>query len=170
METKESDNLNRDQLLEELKAKCKSIVKRDLLLGIIVWIIVILLLIFTWQRLDNPKNIFYIIFWIIIVCFGGWLLLFDFRFLKKVDNLDTPNRLLYWFEKKHRYNFIGWLVSMVFILGGYILEAGFDFGAIVGVVLAIGIIASLFYYGDGPWWYRKDNDIIEQLRELGEKK
>lgn len=57
METKELDNLNRDELFNELKGKCKSVVKRNLY-SFIAWILVILLLIFTWQTPDDPKKIF----------------------------------------------------------------------------------------------------------------
>ncbi len=169
METKELDNLNKDELFNELKGKCKSIVKRDLF-GFIIWILVFVLLIFTWQRLDDPKEIFFFIFWLFVFCFEGWSLLFDLRFLKIVDNLDTPNRLLHWFEKRHRYNFILWLVAIILIFASFLVESSFNLGAVVGVVIGIGIIAYLFYSSDGPWWYRKEKDIIERLRELGEYK
>ena len=169
METKELDNLNRDELFKELKGKCKSVVKRNLY-SFIAWILVILLLIFTWQTPDDSKKIFYFIFWPVLFCFVGWSLLFDLRFLKIVDNLDTPDRLLHWFEKRHRYNYILWLVAGILISVSYLVESGFNFGATVGVVLGIGIIAFLFYSTDGPWWYRKEKDIIERLREFVEKK
>ena len=169
METKELESLNRDELFEELKGKCKSIVKRDLY-GVIVLILVIPLLFFSLQKLGDPKNIIYFISWITIFCYGVWLLLFDYRSLKNFDSLDTPERLLHWFEKKHRYRMITWFIGGIFLSVIFIVESWFKIGAIVGVALAIGIIALLFYYGDGPWWYRKDMDIIEQLRELVEKK
>ena len=100
---------------------------------------------------------------------GGWLLLFDILFLKKADNLDTPD-LLNLFEKKHRYNIIGWLVSLIFVMGGFIFASDFNIGAFVGVAIGIVIIVLLFFNDGGPWWYRKEKDIIEQLRELVEKK
>ena len=168
METNTLDNQTRNELFEELKGKCKSIVKRDLY-GSIVLILVIPLLFFTLQKLGEPKNIIYFILWIAIFCFGGWSLLYDYRSLKNIDSLDTPERLLHWFEKVHRYRMITWFVGGICIFGIMLVGAGFNIGAIMGVALAIGIIALLFYYSDGPWWYRKDMDIIEQLRELVEK-
>ena len=168
METNTLNNENRNELFEELKGKCKSIVKRDLY-GSIVLILVIPLLFFTLQKLGDPKNIFYFISWITIFCYGVWLLLFDYRSLKNLGSLDTPERLLHWFEKVHRYRMITWFVGGICIFGIMLVGAGFNIGAIMGVALAIGIIALLFYYSDGPWWYRKDMDIIEQLRELVEK-
>ena len=56
METNTLNNENRNELFEELKGKCKSIVKRDLY-GVIVLILVIPLLFFTLQKLSDPKTI-----------------------------------------------------------------------------------------------------------------
>ena len=168
METNTLNNQTRNELFEELKGKCKSIVKRDLYESIIL-ILFIPLLFFTAQKLGDPKNIIYFMLWITIFCFGVWSLLYDYRSLKNFDSLDTPERLLHWFEKVHRYRMITWFVGGICIFGIMLVGAGFNIGAIMGVALAIGIIALLFYYSDGPWWYRKDMDIIEQLRELVEK-
>ena len=102
--------------------------------------------------------------------FGGWLLVIDFRFLKKADHLDAPG-LLNLFEKRSRYNFISWLVFyFIFIIGGIFVVSGLDIGAYVGVAIWLVIVAILFYSTGGPWWYRKEKNIIEQLRELVEKK
>ena len=150
METNTLNNENRRELFEELKGKCKSIVKRDLY-GVIVLILVIPLLFFTGQKLGDPKNIIYFILWIAIFCFWGWSLLYDYRSLKNFDSLDTPERLLHWFEKVHRYRMITWFVGGICIFGIMLVGAGFNIGAIMGVALAIGIIALLFYYSDGPW-------------------
>lgn len=169
METNTLNNENRKELFEELKGKCKSMLKRDLY-GFIVLILFIPLLFLTGQKLGEPKNIIYFILWIAIFCFGGWSLLYDYRSLKNIDSLDTPERLLHWFEKVHRYRMIFWIVGCVCIFGIMLVGAGFDIWAIMGVALAIGIMALLFYSSGGPWWYRKDMDIIEQLRELVEKK
>ena len=65
METKELESLNRDELFEELKGKCKSIVKRDLY-SVIICILIIPILFFTAQKLGDPKNIIYLMFWITI--------------------------------------------------------------------------------------------------------
>ena len=170
MNPSEIDNQNRDELFNELKDKCKSIVKFDLYGWLICCIVVIVLLFFTAQRLGDSKDIICFVSWIAVVCFGGCLLLFNFQSLKKIDSLDTPDRLLHWFEKIHRYRMIAWLVSGIFLFVIFLLESGSHFGAIVGIGLAIGIIVLFFYYGNGPWWYRKDKDIIEQLRELVDKK
>ncbi len=168
METNTLNNETRNELFEQVKGKCKSMLKRDLCESIIL-ILVIPLLFFTAQKLGDPKNIIYFMLWITIFCFGGWLLLYDYRSLKNIDSLDTPERLLHWFEKVHRYRMITWFVGGIFLFVIFIVDSWFNIWAIMGVALAIGIIALGYYYSDGPWWYRKDMDIIEQLRELVEK-
>lgn len=170
METNESDNLNRNELFEELKGKCKSIAQRDLYGGLFAMVLVILLLIFSGDRLDNPKNLLYFIFWIVIACLGGWLMLIDYRYLKKNGDLDTPDRLLYWFEKRHRYNLIGWIAICILLIGSLLVEPGADFYGYVGVAFGIAIVVIIFFCCGGPWWYLKEKDIIEQLRELVDKK
>ena len=170
METQELENLNRTDLFEELKDKCKSIVKRDLYCGLVAWFLVILLLIFAGVRLYNPKNMLYTILWIVLVSLAVGLFLYDCWFLKKVGNFDTPDRLLYCFEKKHRYNLIAWLFSLVFIIGIPFVGRGIDYGLIIGMAIATVITVIIMYYSGGPLWYRKEKDIIEQLRELTDKK
>ena len=170
METQELENLNRKELFEELKDKCKSIVKRDLYCGLVAWFLVILLLIFAGVRLDNPKNMLYTILWIVLVSLAVVLFLYDCWFLKKVGNFDTPDRLLYCFEKKHRYNLIAWLFSLVFIIGIPFVGRGIDYGLIIGMAIVTVITVIIMYYSGGPLWYRKEKDIIEQLQELTDKK
>lgn len=174
MDAKELDNLNRDELFKELKGNCKSIVKRDLYINIFVCILGIPLLFFTAQRLilDETVSIAYYIFWIVIVCLGCGLLLFDFQSLKKVDKLDTPDRLLYWFEKKFRpdLRYIFWLVLCLFIARRSSPSSHVSvFENYLVVVIGFVIMALIFYRG-APWVNRKEKVIIERLRELVKKK
>ena len=67
MNPSEIDNQNRDELFNELKDKCKSIVKRDLYCWLLCSILVIPLLFSTAQRLlDGSVSIPYYIFGIVI--------------------------------------------------------------------------------------------------------
>ena len=97
-------------------------------------------------------------------------MLFDVQFLKKVGKQDTPDWLLHCFEKNHRYRMIIWLVTLIVLFAYILVDFDFHWAAIVSEVLVIVILALLFYYGDGLWWYRNEKDVIEQLRELVEKK
>ncbi len=97
-------------------------------------------------------------------------MLFDYRFLKIFDNLDTPERLLYWFEKKHRYGVIGCLVVGASYIGTILAEPGMDLLDYLAVAIGFIISILLFFYCGFPSWYSKEKDIIEQLRELVDKK
>lgn len=167
METKELDNPCKEEFLE-IKGQCKSRVKRDVYTGLICVIILILLL-FDGLRVDGPKNMLSTMIMIAIVCSVVWMTVLSFRYLKKVDNLDTPDQLLYWFEKKHRYDLISWLVNCLLFTGLFLAKPGSNLWIYVGVAVGIVIVA-LFCYSGGSLWYRKEKDTIEQLRELAEKK
>ena len=171
METKELDVLNRGELFEELREKCKSFVEHEFY-GWIICIcgILLILLFFSELLTDYHNNMLDSIIWIVFLCMGGLFILLDFRFLKKFDNLDTPDRLLYWFEKRHRYNFIVWLVSCILITCIFLIKPSLDLWAYVCVAIGIVIVVILFFYCGGPLWYRKEKEIIEQLRELIGKK
>lgn len=162
METKELDSQQRVELFKELKDKCKSNVKRDLYIWLACCILLIPLF-FTVIRLE------FFIFLIAILCLGGWYSLFNFRLLKQFDNFDTPERLLYMFEKRHRFDLILSLVSSIGIVGIYFLTYGLSFWSYLSAAFFIVIVAVIYYSG-GPLTYKKDTNIIEQLRELVDKK
>ena len=164
----ETNDLNRDELFEEVKDKCKSLVKRDLYSWLICGIVVILLL-FDGLRVGAPKSMLSTICLIAIVCLGGLSMMFDYWFLKKVDKLDTPDRLLYYFEKKHRFNLIVLFVSFILFLGIIFVKSGVDFWIIVVIPIIVEIA---FYNSGGPrtWYRKKEQVIIEQLRRLIEQK
>ena len=174
METKELDNLKRDDFLRMLKDK----LKREINSNIFFIILVILILFFSVQRLlDNPKNSFdfiIVLLWGWFLLYKGWFTLFNYRFLKKVDNLDTPDRLLRWLEKSYRYKMIGGIVSCIILLlfGIFLFKTGLDFWGYVGAIgiVIIAIVSIVSYFRGGSGWYRKEKDMIEQLRELIEKK
>lgn len=168
METKESDSQLSVELFEGLKGKCKSSVKRDLYIWLACCIILIPLF-FTGIKLDDYKGIKFFIFLIVILCMGGWFSLFNIRLLKQFDNFDTPERLLYCFEKRHRFDLILWLVSCIGIIGIYFLTYGLSFWSYLSAAIFIVVFAFIYYSG-GPLMYRKDSDIIEQLHELVDKK
>lgn len=169
METEEFNNLNRDKLFEELRGKCKKLAKRDFYGWLIGCCILVIPFFFISPRLDSPKNIFFFTFLIVIICLGSWFALFNFRFLKKFDTLDTPDRLLTWLEKKHRYNLILWLVACICLIGSYFASCDFSIGTYLGAAVLIVFIVIIFC-GGGPLWYLKEKLIIEQLQELVDKK
>ena len=171
METKELDNLSRTELFELFKAKCKSNAKRGICIGLIVLLSVVYILFTNWQRPDDTKSIIFFIFQIVIGCISGWAVLNNYLLLKRIDNLDTPDQLLYHLEKTHRYNLIGLFVLFIFFTGWFFVR-GSDFidyvsGAIC-LVATVAILFCIFYKNSARNWLSKERR--KQLQEHVEKK
>lgn len=168
METKELDNLSRTELFEELKGKCKSNAKRDFYGGLLLLILAILYLLYPIRESpDETISMIYYIFWTVMGCASAWEALYNYRLLKKIDNLDTPDELLYRFEKKHRYNIIIFIAAWI-ILFIYIAMTGFDYVYLAIWIVATVVILFCFYKNHG--WYGNEKEIIKQLQELVDKK
>ena len=103
METQASDNLNKMVLFEEIKRKCKSRARNELFtsLCLLLFVIVTFLLLERTHDSHESKNIIFYIFSIVFLCISGWLILFSYRFYKRIDTLGTPEQLLHHFEKKN---------------------------------------------------------------------
>ena len=164
METKEMDNLSQTELFEELKGKCKSNAKRDFYGGLLLFIVAILYLLFPIrERPDETISMIYYIIWIVIGCASVWDALYNYRLLKKIDNLDTPDELLYHFEKKYRYNNIIFIAVWI-LLFIYIAMTGFVYVELAIWIVATVVILFCFYKNHG--WFGKEKEIIKQLQEL----
>lgn len=170
METKELDNLSRTELFELFKAKCKSNAKRGICIGLIVLLSVVYILFTNWQRPDDTKSIIFFIFQIVIGCISGWAVLNNYLLLKRIDNLDTPDQLLYHLEKTHRYNLIC-LFFLFFLLAGFSsgVQILIDYvsGAIC-LVATVAILFCIFYKNSARNWLSKERR--KQLQERVEKK
>lgn len=172
METKESDNLNKAELFEVLKDKCKSIVKSEFYCGLIGLILVILTLLFrTGKRPDDPEFIVelmpWIVPWIVVVCLTGWVVLNSYLMLKRIDNLDTPDQLLRRFKKTCRYNTLflsdAWIIMIIFCAMTGVDYWSLAFWIVFTVVIIFGYYKNLGLFGT-------DKEMIKQLQELVEKK
>ena len=106
METKELDNLNRGELFKELKGKCKSRTKIGLY-GWLALLFLLLLLVFLEVNISYKLNqnlqhreITLYIEEALFICAFCWYSLNNYRFLQKIDGLDSPDQLLHFYEKK----------------------------------------------------------------------
>jgi hypothetical protein len=168
MEIKELDNLSRTELFEVLKGKCKSNAKRDFYAGLMFLSLAILYLLFPIRESADESNpMIYFIFWIGYGCLSVWEAIYNYRLLKKIDNLDTPDELLYRIEKKHRYNII-FYIALWILLFIYIAMTGFDYVNLTIWIVATVVILFCFFKNLG--WYGQDKEMMKQLRELVEKK
>ena len=141
METNESDNLSRDELFEVLKDKSRT-------------------------SASSFQNITFIIFIILICCMEGWSLLYNYRFKKMIDTIETPDQLLYCYEKKKRYeNLFGF--SALIIMAAFTILTDWKNGYWIVLAAAVGSI--IYYIKNGSYLSRKETKIVKQLQELIKK-
>ncbi len=175
METKEFDDLSRDELFEELKDKCKSRAKRYFYGISIIFILIIVLLLILLPKPDvhHIEDCLPFIFWTLICCLAIWSALSYYLFYKRVESIDSPERLLNDFNKTTRKDMIlgiiGWiaLIANALIIA-FIKQDMSSWSSTLGIVFA-GFIVFLMYKSGYNRPYRKDEEIREQLRELIEK-
>ena len=173
METKELDNLSGDELFEVLKGKCKSKSRVNISVGLALFILIIAGIIYRKiHPFEYRQGIPYISFFIeyaLIGCACGLWALNNYRFLKKSDSLDTPDQLMYWFEKKVRNDRIYFFIC----LSAYLLDLCLCFYTPLWVGLTVFIAffafgAFLYFKYDNSIW-NSSNKILDQLRELVDK-
>lgn len=180
MKPEDLDNLNRDELFAVIKGKCMSRAKRDIYLGSAFLILLILFLI--WLVIYYPQKsvfsdsirdgILYPVYVIVFCCLGGWIILSNYWFKKKIANVDTPDQLLRYYEKKERNNrLFSYFNSCAFMLiVTYPLVRGGGIGFIIMisalvVVLAVLSTAAGIYLGHTN---RRDL-LLEKLQDLVEE-
>lgn len=169
METQSLDNRNRDKMLEQIKDKCKSRVKRSSTFGIlIVLIVTIVFLFYLGQRLDDTKTISSFILWIVIGCLAGWTVLYNYRFNKEIDNLDTPNQLLSRFKEYARTETITACIAWLLLIVDCFFSTSNQYFLAIEVLLGF-VVCIIFYIKGYGRWYRRDKEIKEQLQELIDK-
>ena len=171
MKPEELNSLNKDELFQMLKGKCKSRARISLYFGLI------LLLFFIWMMYHFGFSNVTVSTRYLVVGFGClivWQVLYDCLYMKRIDKIDTPNQLLYYFKKKNRTVTVIFVVSFLLWLVWWAVKA---FGAVdsyfeyVMLAVAFVIIAYIIYSGNRPGSVRnaKDLEIIEQLEKLIEK-
>lgn len=169
METEALDNLSRGERFEMLKKMCRS---RTIMYITIIAMAAVLVLILVFQMYSGPKpfdtkDMISFVIWLVIGCIAGWLGLYNYRFKKKIDDLETPEQLLSWFRKNSLIEKIagssGWLLVIIESV------VRVNLFSIIEAVAAFVIILFFTIKSYGPW-YRKEKEIIEQLQELVEKK
>ena len=176
METKELDNLSRDELCEKIKRKCISRSRVYYYGGIIILIILIASFIYLICRgtiLFDDANFSSSIFDIILVCMAGWLVLNSYWYKKKIEKIDKPSELLHFFERKSRID-IYFCLALWFALFGVKCVKLFKTTTIgfEQVLLAIALVALayLIYVTNKPGSVRaRDMEIIKQLQDLIDK-
>lgn len=167
METGDSFNQGRDEMFEDLKQRCKSRAKAacsPMLITVIILLLVMSSLTFgLWGK--GIDDISFYVFWLVFCCAGGLITLFNFRFAKKIDHLDTPDQLLESFKKHLRVELISGSVLWLFIIVDCFVRG--NLFSVIGSMFAFVLVLSLVIKGYGRW-NRRDKEIIEDLQQLVE--
>ena len=174
METKDLDNLSGNEMFETLKAKCKSKSRANIIFGLALFILIIAgILYLRSYPLEYRQGIACIsllIEFAIIACASGLWALNNYRFLKKAGSLDTPDQLMYWYEKTIRIDRILFFLCLI----AYLLDLNLSLltplwvGLTAFVVLSV-VFSLIFFKSDSSFWNSR-NKILEQLQELIDKR
>ena len=177
METKELENLNKDELFKVIKDKCKSRSQLSFYCGLLLLFLIVVSIIYTGIRgvlsLNDIDGIVSFLFFVLLGCAVGWSVLCNYRFIKKTDMIDTPEQLWYSYEKKIKNDKV-FLIALGLVLIGnmfsYINYNGENNNYLrLGFWIVFFVSIFLVNYRNG-FMSGKDKVIIEQLRELVEKK
>ena len=177
METKELDNLNKDELFKVIKDKCKSRSQLSFYCELLLLFLIVVSIIYTGIRgvlsLNDIDGIVSFLLLVLLGCAVGWSVLYNYRFIKKTDIIDTPEQILYCYEKKTKNDKVFFIALGLVLLGNmfsYIYYNGENNNYLrLGFWIVFFVSIFLIYYRNG-FMRRKDREIIEQLRKLVGKK
>ena len=99
METNTLDNQSRSERFERIKAECRSQAKRRLRLYAVFTLTFIAFLIIAVVVLNRVHVIPTCMLLFFVISFV-WSAVINYRFLQRLDNLETPEELLHCFEKR----------------------------------------------------------------------
>lgn len=176
MKHEELDNLSKEELFEQIKGKCRLRNKINLYVGGFCLLFIIVASV--WFALTKyPYEVRDIVFLIenaVFACLLVWLILYSYRYNKIFDSLDTPDELLYWYEKRIRKGRIFAIVFFIvfyaaIILREYIGESLNSDSLIRLVVLLAALVILIPILVSGGVVLGRDMKTIEQLRKLVEK-
>ena len=177
MEQKESSNFSNDALYSVIKDKCKSRTKFHFYSGLMCLFLVILCVIYCGfqvvQYNFDIEDVAYFVAYMILGCAVIWFVLNNYRFLQKIDTLDTSDKLLYQYDKKIRH--YPKIFSIFFWVLGVNIINSTNFSSHHAISLVrLGVLIALFAYCiylffKRGYMSRSDKEIIEQLQELTKK-
>lgn len=184
MKAADINNLNRRETFEMFADKCKSRANVSICAGLIILGLAIAALV--WALNCHPQSpyfddidaIFFFAYFISIVCATGCSVLFNYRYKKEIDRLDTPDQLLDLFEKKLRYE-KRFFILPVIILMAYIFYDGLIqpfvrldtnradmFYTFEKLAYVIGTVLCTLYVCKPRIISRRDEKLIDQLYDF----
>ena len=166
MEAEALSNISRGGMFEELKGKCKS--RTNIIIGCILIVLLasIWVMIDVWQKLDDTKDIISLILCIAIGCLSVWSFLYFYQYKKKISSLTTPDQLLSLFKKSNRVEIITASAVWVLIILETFVSGNIKSTIFMLVAFVVVLVLTIKRWG---YWYRRGDEITEQLQELIKK-
>lgn len=167
-------NLSREECIERIKDESRSQAKRRMIGGAVFLLIIIIVLIFFNATEQNLARIIYTCQYSIWAFAAGWFAVNNFRYFRMVDSLNTPEHLLYWYEKTIKNNRNAYYLGMLGLIGNVIdpfalIDRQWVW-IFVELTIDVALLALLIYsYFKGDFFkYQtdRDEDIIGRLQDL----
>ena len=169
METNTLDNQSRSERFELIKAECRSQAK--LRLWIFAAALLIPLFLFIAVVVQNRLRLTPLCLALVYGVSFLWSIVIDYRFLKRLDNLDTPEELLHCFEKKlSNQRNSAYLVILGLV--GLIIDS-FEWEWVTLTLAAVVVAFLIYSYFKGDYVQYKssrDDEILSRLVDLVENK
>lgn len=178
MEQKESADLSNDALFNVIKDKCISKAKFHFYSGLMLLFLVIAGAIYCgFQVIQynlDIEDVAYFLSFLILLCAVIWFVLNNYRFLQKTDTLDTPDKLLYQYDKKIRhygkiFSIFIWVLWVNLINSPNFSSHNLSVRVVrVTIIIVLSALCIYLLFKRG-YMSRSDKEIIEQLQELTKK-
>ena len=178
MEQRESSNLSNNALFNVIKDKCKSKSKFHFYSGLMWLFLVIVGVIYCGslviQYNFDIEDVAFFVALMILGCALIWFVLNNYRFLQKTDTLDTPDKLLYQYDKKIRhypkiFSIFLWVLG-VNLINSTNFSSHHLSALVVRLTFLIVLVAySIYLFFKSGYLSRSDKEIIKQLQKLTKK-
>lgn len=170
-------NLSKDECFVRIKAECRSQAKQRLRFDVILALFTIaIIIVFAWKWLDHGRNVRILPFFqFSVLCLAAvWAAVSNYRCLQWVDNLNTPEHLLHWYEKTMNNNrnayYLGTLALIFNVVDPYAFDNHEWDWIWVDMTFVVLMLAFLIYsYFKGDYLKYKtdlDEEIIDRLHDL----
>ena len=170
--------LSPDESMKIIKDESRSQAKRRLCGGAVFLILIIIAIIYFIVTEQVQVRIIYVCQFSIWAFAAGWYAVNNFRYFKMVDSLNTPENMLYWYEKTINNNRNAYYLGMLGLIGNIVDPYSLirrEWGWIyVQLTIGVALLALVIYsYFKGDYWRYKtdrDDDIIDRLQDLSNRK
>ena len=171
METNTLDNQSRSERFELIKAECRSQVKLRLWIFAAALLIPLFLFIAVVVVAQNRLRLTPLCLALVYGVSFLWSIVIDYRFLKRLDNLDTPEELLHCFEKKLSNQRNPAYLAILGLVGLIIDSFEWEWVTLAFAAVVVAFLIYSYFKGDYVQYKSsRDDEILSRLEDLVENK